>query len=70
MKLQMELSQCTNDYDERRKSKELMEMMKKNGTNPITQLPFMLPTAIIFSSFFASVKKMAEVCLPLFLLSL
>lgn len=64
MKLQMELSQCTNDYDKRRKNKELMEMMKKNGTNPITQLPFMLPTAIILSSFFASVKKMAEVKLP------
>lgn len=64
MRLQMELQQCTSLYERQRKSKELMDFMQKHGTNPLTMLPFMLPTMLIFSSFFVAARKMAQVQLP------
>jgi len=64
MRIQTEIAMCTNLHDKQRKQKELMDFMQKNGTNPILMLPYMMPTAIIFMSFFAAMRQMANVKLP------
>ena len=61
MRIQTEIAMCTNLHDKQRKQKELMDFMQKNGTNPILMLPYMMPTAIIFMSFFAAMRQMANV---------
>lgn len=55
------MAMCTNLHDKQRKQKELMDFMQKNGTNPLLMLPYMMPTAVIFMSFFAAMRQMANV---------
>jgi len=64
IRIQTEMAMCTNLHDKQRKQKELMDFMQKNGTNPLLMLPYMLPTAVIFMSFFAAMRQMANVKLP------
>lgn len=64
VKIQTELNNCKSVYEKQRKQQELMEFIYKNNINPLSMFTSMIPSTIIFSSFFISMRKMATVQYP------